>query len=157
MNIIVSQAIAQANFHPHDNFLIAITWQFFPQAHVHLPPPHVDFSIFVVISCSIYSLVVPTVWGACTLWMSSQPLWMSSKSSHSNRWKAVLDCLLFKLTTTFSLSASLLLHLLESGPFQTLFSRLISFYITHDFFDLPVSLVSQTISICLWQHQSHLE
>ena len=32
INIIVSQAIAHANFHPHINFLIVAMWHFFPQA-----------------------------------------------------------------------------------------------------------------------------
>ena len=37
-----------------------------------------------------------TVWGACTSWMSSQPWRKSSKSLHSNRWKAVLVLLALK-------------------------------------------------------------
>ena len=49
INIIVSQAIAHANLHPHDEFLKNGHIQFFLRASASYLHSHVDFSIIVVI------------------------------------------------------------------------------------------------------------
>ena len=80
INIIVSQAITHANFHPHVNFLIMATRQFFsPIMYSYL----CNQCLMLWSSCSVQSLVVPTgrrvllVTKSATVlgsWTSLQPL-----------------------------------------------------------------------------------
>ena len=147
------------NFHQHDYLMV--TWQFFCK-HAHLsllPVPHVDFSICVVIQLfnsvsrhpyreyGILLIKSATAWGTCTLWMrmSLQVWWNSSKSLHSNRWKAVL--VLSSLWTYDDIFFECFVASVSSGPFHTLISRLISCQLVLWCFDLSKSLASQTLSI----------
>ena len=138
VNIIVSQAIAHANFHPHNNFLMVVTWQLGMDIHLHSQCLMATFKYWLWSSCSIQSLVVPTervvfcwygsarVWGACTLWMVLQPWLKSPKGLYSNKWKGVL--VLSSLKTYDNIFFECFVISASSGLFQTLFSRLIPTY-----------------------------
>ena len=60
INIIVSQAIAHANFHPHINLLILVTRQFFPRTCTFTSVASASCWLLLWSSCFVQSLVVPT-------------------------------------------------------------------------------------------------
>ena len=72
--------------------------------------------------------------------MNELPWEKSSKTLHSNRWKAILVLSSLK---TYTIFFECFVALVLSELFQTLFSRLISC----DFLERHVSLASQTLSV----------
>lgn len=122
-NIIVPQVIMCANCYPHNNSFNNGHWQactyLCSQCLVSTFEYLFVMQLFNSVSSRPYREIIfcwyksVTVRGACTLWMSLQLWRKSSRSFHSNSWKAVLVLSSWRLTATFSLSALLLQHLLD--------------------------------------------